>query len=179
MNMNLNLYTPKNFLVNNRIKINLNNNFNIEKYNKTTNNFYINNKQNLSKIKENNTNINIENNDNYSYTSEEQKKDKNFINKFKLGYNFKSINDIKNKTNKENGLLKGFIYTEIKNGLKLKISKNKTRDKTLKNYINEIELIKKVNKIAVEKEKRINLFRDNLLRKKLEGKKIFEFNYKK
>ena len=60
-----------------------------------------------------------------------------------------------------------------------KIYKNKKKDSSLKHYINELELIQKVNKIQVEKEKRMNLFRDNLLRKKLEGKKILEHNYKK
>ena len=117
--------------------------------------------------------------DNYSYISEEKKNENSFINKFKTGYNFRSIKDINNKTAKENDLLKGFISREIKNDFKLRIYKNKKKDSTLKNYINELELIKKVNKIAVEKEKRMNLFRDNLLRKKLEGKKIFEHNYKK
>ena len=81
---------------------------------------------------------------------------------------------------KENNLLKGFITPEIRNNLKeLKVFKNKKKDSTLKHYIDEMELIQKVNKIAVEKEKRINIFRDNLLKKKLEGKKIFEQNYKK
>ena len=44
-------------------------------------------------------------------------------------------------------------------------------------YLNELELNKKVNKIAFEKEERMALFRDNLLKKKLQGKKIFELNY--
>ncbi len=60
-----------------------------------------------------------------------------------------------------------------------KIYKNKKKDSSLKHYINELKLIQKVNKIQVEKEKRINLFRDNLLKKKLEGKKILEQNHKK
>ena len=168
---NKNLYTPKVFLINNN-DLNISNNY------KTANTFYKNRKQNLSKFKENNILKNNEK-DNYSYISEEKKNENSFINKFKTGYNFRSIKDINNKTAKENDLLKGFISPEIKNDFKLRIYKNKKKDSTLKNYINELELIKKVNKIAVEKEKRMNLFRDNLLRKKLEGKKIFEHNYKK
>ena len=116
--------------------------------------------------------------DNYSNISEEKKNDNNYLKKFKTGCNFRSIKDIKIKTSRENFLLKGFISPESKNQMKFKNYKNRKKDSTLKNYMNELELIKKVNKIAVEKEKRINLFRDNLLKKKLEGKKIFEQNYK-
>ena len=171
----LHLYTPKNFFnMNKKLNDNILNN-NIEKYNKTANTFYKNIKNNTSRFQENNNTYNLEK-DNFSYISEEKKDDNNF----KTGYNFKSIKDLKNRTAKENDLLKGFISPELKNELKhFKIYKNKKKDTTLKHYINELELIKKVNKIAVEKEKRINLFRDNLLKKKIEGKKIFEHNYKK
>ena len=171
----LHLYTPKNFFnMNKKLNDNILNN-NIEKYNKTANTFYKNIKNNTSKFQENNNTYNLEK-DNFSYISEEKKDDNNF----KTGYNFKSIKDLKNRTAKENDLLKGFISPELNNELKhFKIYKNKKKDTTLKHYMNELELIKKVNKIAVEKEKRINLFRDNLLKKKIEGKKIFEHNYKK
>ena len=60
-----------------------------------------------------------------------------------------------------------------------KKQRKKKKDTTLIHYLNELELNKKVNKIAFEKEKRMNIFRDNLLKKKLQGKKIFEFNYQK
>ena len=36
-----------------------------------------------------------------------------------------------------------------------------------------------VNKIQVEKERKYDLLKDNLLRKKLEGKKIFEKNFRR
>ena len=172
----LHLYTPKNFFnMNKKLNDNILNN-NIEKYNKTANTFYKNIKNNTSRFQESNNNTYNLEKDNFSYISEEKKDDNNF----KTGYNFKSIKDLKNRTAKENDLLKGFISPELKNELKhFKIYKNKKKDTTLKHYINELELIKKVNKIAVEKEKRINLFRDNLLKKKIEGKKIFEHNYKK
>jgi hypothetical protein len=172
----LHLYTPKNFFnMNKKLNDNILNN-NIEKYNKTANTFYKNIKNNTSRFQENNNNTYNLEKDNFSYISEEKKDDNNF----KTGYNFKSIKDLKNRTAKENDLLKGFISPELKNELKhFKIYKNKKKDTTLKHYINELELIKKVNKIAVEKEKRINLFRDNLLKKKIEGKNIFEHNYKK
>ena len=175
------LYSPKSFLkCNNDININIINNN--EKYTKTANTFYKSTKSTKSlkqnsKFQDNNNNntYNVEK-DNFSYISEEIKND----NYYRTGYNFRSIKDMKNKTAKENDLLKGFISPELKNELKhFKIYKNKKKDSTLKHYINELELIKKVNKIAVEKEKRMNLFRDNLLKKKLEGKKIFEHNYKK
>ena len=172
----LDLYTPNNFFnMNKKLNDNILNN-NIEKYNKTANTFYKNIKNNTSRFQENNNNTYNLEKDNFSYISEEKKDDNNF----KTGYNFKSIKDLKNRTAKENDLLKGFISPELNNELKhFKIYKNKKKDTTLKHYINELELIKKVNKIAVEKEKRINLFRDNLLKKKIEGKKIFEHNYKK
>ena len=172
----LHLYTPKNFFnMNKKLNDNILNN-NIEKYNKTANTFYKNIKNNTSRFQENNNNTYNLEKDNFSYISEEKKDDNNF----KTGYNFKSIKDLKNRTAKENDLLKGFISPELNNELKhFKIYKNKKKDTTLKHYMNELELIKKVNKIAVEKEKRINLFRDNLLKKKIEGKKIFEHNYKK
>ena len=172
----LHLYTPKNFFnMNKKLNDNILNN-NIEKYNKTANTFYKNIKNNTSRFQENNNNTYNLEKDNFSYISEEKKDDNNF----KTGYNFKSIKDLKNRTAKENDLLKGFISPELKNDLKqFRIYKNKKKDSTFKHYINELELIKKVNKIAVEKEKRINLFRDNLLKKKIEGKKIFEHNYKK
>ena len=76
-------------------------------------------------------------------------------------------------------MLKGFLSPKIRDVKEFKIQKNKKKDTTLKHYIDELELIKKVNKIQLEKEKRINAFRDNLLRKKIEGKIIFEFNQKK
>ena len=60
-----------------------------------------------------------------------------------------------------------------------KKQRKKKKDTTLIHYLNELELNTKVNKIAFEKEKRMNIFRDNLLKKKLQGKKIFEFNYQK
>ena len=42
-----------------------------------------------------------------------------------------------------------------------------------------MKLFEIVNKIHLEKEREKNLFRENLLRKKLEGKKIFEKNFRK
>ena len=173
-----NLYTPKNFFLKSNKHIKNNININNEKFNKTANTFYNSTKSIKinSKVQDNNNNsYNLEK-DNYSYISEEIKND----NHFKTGYNFRSIKDIKKKTEKENDLLKGFISPELKNELKeFRIYKNKKKDSTLKHYLDELELIKKVNKIAVEKEKKINILRDNLLKKKIEGKRIFEHNYKK
>ena len=167
---NMNLYMPNTY--------NFNNNLNKNNFNKTSNTFYR-NKKNICIRNRNIDNLSNNEKDSYSYISEEKKNDK-FDEKFKTGFNFLSIKDINKKALKENNLLKGFITPEIRNNLKeLKVFKNKKKDSTLKHYIDEMELIQKVNKIAVEKEKRINIFRDNLLKKKLEGKKIFEQNYKK
>ena len=173
---NMNLYTPNN-LYNNK---NLNNNIKVN-FNKTMNTFYKNKNNNLSKFSANKNIDNFNNNDkdNYSYISEEKKNAK-FDIKFNPGYNFCSIRDINKKVLKENDLLRGYITPENKNDLKeFKIYKNKKKDSTLKHYMNEMELIKKVNKIAVDKERRINIFRDNMLKKKLEGKKILEQNQRK
>ena len=174
---NLNLYIPNNFFFNNKININRNkDNFNIDKY-KSGSTFYKTNKKRNSNLSENNIS-NGNDKDNYSYTSEDKKDENIFINKFKIGHNFRTIKDINLKTVYENKLLKGFQSNSLKDELRLfKKQRKKKEDTTLMHYLNELELNKKVNKIAFEKEKRMNLFRDNLLKKKLQGKKIFELNY--
>ena len=179
------LYIP------NKLNFNLKNKntfLNSEKYNKTTSTFYKNIKQRLSKLKdneskENNSNINTikdKDKDNYSYTSEDKKDENNIIKKYQLGHNFRTIKDIRKLTEHENNLLKGYVSPEVINKYRpMKFSKIKKKDLSLKHYLNELELIKKVNIIALEKEEKINQFKDSLLRKKLEGKKILEYNYKK
>ena len=179
------LYIP------NKLNFNLKNKntfLNSEKYNKTTSTFYKNIKQRLSKLKdneskENNSNINTikdKDKDNYSYTSEDKKDEYNIIKKYQLGHNFRTIKDIRKLTEHENNLLKGYVSPEVINNYRpMKFSKIKKKDLSLKHYLNELELIKKVNIIALEKEEKINQFKDSLLRKKLEGKKILEYNYKK
>ena len=179
------LYIP------NKLNFNLKNKntfLNSEKYNKTTSTFYKNIKQRLSKLKdneskENNSNINTikdKDKDNYSYTSEDKKDENNIIKKYQLGHNFRTIKDIRKLTEHENNLLKGYVSPEVINNYRpMKFSKIKKKDLSLKHYLNELELIKKVNIIAIEKEKKINQFKDNLLRKKLQGKKILEYNSKK
>ena len=185
INSNKNLYLPNKFNFNLKNKnIILNN----EKYNKTTSTFYKNKKQRLSKLKdndskENNSNLNIikdKDKDNYSYTSEDKKDENNIIKKYQIGHNFRSIKDIKKLTEHENDLLKGYVSPEVINNYRpMKFSKIIKKDLSLKHYLNELELIKKVNIIALEKEKKINQFKDNLLMKKLQGKKILEYNSKK
>ena len=179
------LYIP------NKLNFNLKNKntfLNSEKYNKTTSTFYKNIKQRLSKLKdneskENNSNINTikdKDKDNYSYTSEDKKDENSIIKKYQLGHNFRTIKDIRKLTEHENNLLKGYVSPEVINNYRpMKFSKIKKKDLSLKHYLNELELIKKVNIIALEKEEKINQFKDSLLRKKLEGKKILEYNYKK
>ena len=179
------LYIP------NKLNFNLKNKntfLNSEKYNKTSSTFYKNIKQRLSKLKdneskENNSNINTikdKDKDNYSYTSEDKKDENNIIKKYQLGHNFRTIKDIRKLTEHENNLLKGYVSPEVINNYRpMKFSKIKKKDLSLKHYLNELELIKKVNIIALEKEEKINQFKDSLLRKKLEGKKILEYNYKK
>ena len=179
------LYIP------NKLNFNLKNKntfLNSEKYNKTTSTFYKNIKQRLSKLKdneskENNSNINTikdKDKDNYSYTSEDKKDENSIIKKYRLGHNFRTIKDIRKLTEHENNLLKGYVSPEVINNYRpMKFSKIKKKDLSLKHYLNELELIKKVNIIALEKEEKINQFKDSLLRKKLEGKKILEYNYKK
>jgi len=183
--------TLKNLYLPNKLNFNKKNNniiLNSEKYNKTTSTFYKNKKQRLSKLKdndskENSSNINTfkdKDKDNYSYTSEDKKDENNMVKKYQIGHNFKTIKDIKKLTDHENDLLKGYVSPEVINEHRpMKFSKIKKKDLSLKHYLNELELIKKVNIIALEKEKKINLFKDNLLRKKLQGKKIFEYNSKK
>jgi len=177
----------KNLYIPNKFNFNLKNKYNIlnsEKYNKTTSTFYKNKKQRLSKLKDNdskdnNSNINTIK-DNYSYTSEDKKDENSMLKKYQLGHNFRTIKDIKKIAEHENDLLKGYVSPEVINDYRpMKFSKIKKKDLSLKHYLNELELIKKVNIIALEKERKINLFKDNLLRKKLQGKKILEYNSKK
>lgn len=179
----------KNLYIPNKFNFSLKNKYNIlnsEKYNKTTSTFYKNKKQRLSKLKDNdskdnNSNINtIKDKDNYSYTSEDKKDENSMLKKYQLGHNFRTIKDIKKIAEHENDLLKGYVSPEVINDYRpMKFSKIKKKDLSLKHYLNELELIKKVNIIALEKERKINLFKDNLLRKKLQGKKILEYNSKK
>lgn len=179
----------KNLYIPNKFNFNLKNKYNIlnsEKYNKTTSTFYKNKKQRLSKLKDNdskdnNSNINtIKDKDNYSYTSEDKKDENSILKKYQLGHNFRTIKDIKKIAEHENDLLKGYVSPEVINDYRpMKFSKIKKKDLRLKHYLNELELIKKVNIIALEKERKINLFKENLLRKKLQGKKILEYNSKK
>ena len=179
----------KNLYIPNKFNFNLKNKYNIlnsEKYNKTTSTFYKNKKQRLSKLKDNdskdnNSNINtIKDKDNYSYTSEDKKDENSMLKKYQLGHNFRTIKDIKKIAEHENDLLKGYVSPEVINDYRpMKFSKIKKKDLSLKHYLNELELIKKVNIIALEKERKINLFKENLLRKKLQGKKILEYNSKK
>lgn len=179
----------KNLYIPNKFNFNLKNKYNIlnsEKYNKTTSTFYKNKKQRLSKLKDNdskdnNSNINtIKDKDNYSYTSEDKKDENSMLKKYQLGHNFRTIKDIKKIAEHENDLLKGYVSPEVINDYRpMKFSNIKKKDLSLKHYLNELELIKKVNIIALEKERKINLFKDNLLRKKLQGKKILEYNSKK
>ena len=179
----------KNLYIPNKFNFNLKNKYNIlnsEKYNKTTSTFYKNKKQRLSKLKDNdskdnNSNINtIKDKDNYSYTSEDKKDENSMLKKYQLGHNFRTIKDIKKIAEHENDLLKGYVSPEVINDYRpMKFSKIKKKDLSLKHYLNELELIKKANIIALEKERKINLFKDNLLRKKLQGKKILEYNSKK
>ena len=60
-------------------------------------------------------------------------------------------------------MLKGYVSPAVINDyVPIKFSKIKKKDLSLKHYLNELEIIKKVNIIALEKEKKINLFKDNL-----------------
>jgi len=174
---NLNLYIPNNFFFNNKNNINRNkDNFNIDKF-KTASTFYKSKKQRNSKLSENNISS-LNDKDNYSYTSEDKKDENILVNKFKIGHNFRTIKDINLKTVYENKLLKGFKSTSLEDELRsFKKQRKRKKDTSLMHYLNELELNKKVNKIAFEKEERMALFRDNLLKKKLQGKKIFELNY--
>ena len=157
--------------------------YSLDKFTKTSNTFYKNVNENDIVIEDNgmqNSNKRKYDQDNYSFISDEKNEGYNYDKKFMTGSNFRTVYDIKNYTSKEKTLLKGYVNKTANDGKKkFKVYKNKREDSTLKHYINELELIKKVNKIAVEKAKRINDFRDSVLKKKLAGKKILELNYKK
>ena len=168
---NINLYFPNKLFFDNKNENN-NNIYNIEKYCKTSNSFIKDKKLNLSKSKEIITNINnlsnTTNKNNFSYISEDKKDENNLIKKFKNGHNYKLIKQIKIKTENENNLLKGFI-SPSKELKFFKIYKLRKKDSTYKHYLNELELMKKVNIVAFEKE--INLNKNDSLKKKIGKKK--------
>ena len=75
--------------------------------------------------------------------------------------------------------MKGFSTPIIENKILLKHTNFNKNDQALENYKKDIKLYEIVNKIHLEKEKKDNLFKEKLLMKKIEAKKIFENNFRK
>ena len=98
-------------------------------------------------------------------------------NQSKKNKNYKTLEEIKKNSNHENQLLKGFVNKEIKEE-KIFYHQKKTgkENASFENYKKDMELLKIVNKIAFEKEKKILKFKDDVLKKKLQGKKTLELN---
>ena len=119
------------------------------------------------------------NDDNISFISDIKMKESNLINFRKKITNLKTIKNLQDISNKEKDLLTGF-KTPIKvERINIKCSNPHLKEKEFENYMKDIELYEIVNKIQVEKERKYDLIKDNLLRKKLEGKKIFEKNFRR
>ena len=196
--------TNKFFAQNKNMKSSLsNNNFNEIKNQKHLNKYFLNKPMDLSSFsdRKNKTSINffklndIVNNDknnndiseikdkyndeNISFISDEKLKGKSLMSLQNTNNNLKTIKDLKEITNKEKDLLIGFNTPIEKEKIDIKYSISHLKERELENYIKDIKLYGIVNKIQIEKERKMNLFKDNLLKKKLEGKKIFEKNFRK
>ena len=152
-----------------------------DRKNKTSINFFksnniINNDKNSNDISEIKDKYNDEN---ISFISDEKLKGKSLINFQNTNNNLKTIKDLEEITNKEKDLLIGFNTPIEQEKIDIKYSNSHLKERELENYIKDVKLYEIVNKIQIEKERKMNLFKDNLLRKKLEGKKIFEKNFRK
>ena len=81
---------------------------------------------------------------------------------------------------KEKKLLKGF-QTPIEENDKiiLKYSNAENKQQAFDNYIKDLKLFEIVNKFYVEKEKRANLLKESILKRKIEEKIKFEKNFGK
>ena len=196
--------TNKFFAQNKNMKSSLsNNNFNEIKNQKHLNKYFLNKPMDLSSFsdRKNKTSINffklndIVNNDknnndiseikdkyndeNISFISDEKLKGKSLMSLQNTNNNLKTIKDLKEITNKEKDLLIGFNIPIEEEKIDIKYSISHLKEREHENYIKDIKLYGIVNKIQIEKERKMNLFKDNLLKKKLEGKKIFEKNFRK
>ena len=76
-------------------------------------------------------------------------------------------------------MLKGFKTSIGEEKTSIKYASFDKKEQTLENYIKDLKLLEKVNKRHFEKEQKENLFKDNILKRKIEGKKIFEKNFRK
>ena len=138
-----------------------------ENKNKTSINFFTNNA--LSKKDINNTK------DNYSFISDDKL---NHLN-INTDSHFKTIKSMKTNSDKEKEMLKGFQTPIEEDKIAIKHINLDKKEHALENYKNDLKILEMVNKIHFEKEKKDNLFKEKLLRKKIEGKKIFEKNFRK
>ena len=178
LNDNNNNTQSSNLNTNNEISLgNTQSNF----YNVTKNNFrsttttgFNITKSNLKQT-ENNNNTNTENN--LSFLSNDSL-DENINNKLKFGSKrqkyYKTFSDIKNISEYENKMLKGFQIPEIEEQrifLKNLRPKLKTPGEI---YMKEIELLKKVNPLAFKKEEEKEIFDKKVFEKKKKNKQIYE-----
>ena len=104
--------------------------------------------------------------------------DENINNKLKFGSKrqkyYKTFSDIKNISEYENKMLKGFQIPEIEDQrifLKNLRPKLKTPGEI---YMKEIELLKKVNPLAFKKEEEKEIFDKKVFEKKKKNKQIYE-----
>lgn len=119
------------------------------------------------------------NDDNLSFISDIKMKENNLINFRKKTSNLKTIKNLLDISNKEKDLLTGFNTPFKAERVNIKYSNSHLKEKEFENYMKDKELYEIVNKIQVEKERKYDLLKENLLRKKLEGKKIFEKNFRR
>ena len=148
-----------------------------DRKNKTAINFFkksdnINNEEILKDSDKNNE-------EDLSLISDDKLKENSLTNIQNKIYNLKTIKSLQDISDKEKDLLLGYNMPFEEDRINIKCSNLNLKDKELENYQKDMKLFEIVNKIHLEKEREKNLFRENLLRKKLEGKKIFEKNFRK
>ena len=157
----INLYTPES-----RLYIS-------ENKNKTAINFFTN--SDTSKKGENTKTNQNKSTDNISFISDDKKIQYNLKNT----YNYKTLKALRSISDKEKELLKGFQTPIEEDKMTLKHISLDLKEQALENYKRDMKILEIVNKLHFEKEKRENLFKDKILKKKIEGKKIFEKNFRK
>lgn len=189
MNFNKSLNTTKSCFFNNKYNNDLNLKYNInicspngqtiipENKNRTAINFF--KKKETSKNDENVKNDDKNKDDNISFISDEKINLNSIINESNNRHNYKTIKELKEISEKEKDKLKGYETLYIPDKIKKNYGIFDKKEQAFENYKKDLKLFELVNKIHYEKERKKNLYKEKMLKQKIEGKKIFEKNFRK
>ena len=117
--------------------------------------------------------------DNISFISDEKINKNSIINESNNRYKYKTIKDLKEISEKEKDKLKGYETIYLPDKIKKNYGIFDKKEQAFENYKKDLKLFEIVNKIHYEKERKKNLYKEKILRQKIEGKKIFEKNFRK